>query len=278
MKTRVFLLLVTFAFMSTSAKAQRGVQIGYVDMEYILAHVPEYQEATDQLDKKVQQWKEEIALKRKAIEAMRQTLENERPLLTKELIEERLAEIAFQEEKLLEYQQKRFGPGGALIVLKRRLIKPVQDQIFSAVQEIGKTRQYDFIFENSSDALMLYAANRHDISDRVLGMIQRSARENARANRKEEEKAPEPYKSVKKAAKDRQAAAARQAELDRRKRERKARIEARQKERDSIEAVRQAAYEARRAARLKEQKERERKRDSLMKAREARRNNLGDEN
>lgn len=276
MKTKVFLLVATFAFVSFNAQAQRGAQIGYVDMDYILANVSEYQEATNQLDAKVQQWKQEIALKKKAIEAMKQQLENERPLLTRELIDERLAEIAFEEKKLLEYQQARFGPKGALIVQKRRLIEPVQDQIFSAVQEIGQTRQYDFIFENSSDALMLYSANRHDISDQVLSMIERSSRENARENAEVERRGP--YKSVQQAAKDQQEKAERQAKIDQRERERQAKIEARQRERDSLEAARKAAYEARRAALLQERADRKRTRDSLNKLREERRNNLKEGN
>lgn len=276
MKTKVFLLVATFAFVSFNVQAQRGAQIGYVDMDYILANVSEYQEATNQLDAKVQQWKQEIALKKKAIEAMKQQLENERPLLTRELIDERLAEIAFEEKKLLEYQQARFGPKGALIVQKRRLIEPVQDQIFSAVQEIGQTRQYDFIFENSSDALMLYSANRHDISDQVLSMIERSSRENARENAEVEGRGP--YKSVQQAAKDQQEKAERQAKIDQRERERQAKIEARQKERDSLEAARKAAYEARRAALLQERADRKRTRDSLNKLREERRNNLNEGN
>lgn len=278
MKTKVFLLVATFAFIGLTAKAQRGVQIGYVDMEYILANVPSYQTASDQLEEKVQLWKKEIELKREAIEGMKQNLENERPLLTKDLIDERLAEIKFEEAQLLEYQQKRFGPKGDLIVQKRRLIEPVQDQIFSAVQEIGQTRKYDFIFENSSDALMLYSANRHDISDQVLNMIKRSSRKNAREEVKEEAAASEPYKSVKQAAKDQQAAAARQAKLDQRERERQAKIDAREQERDSLRAAREAAIEAQRAALIEERAARKKTRDSLNKIREEKRNNLGDGN
>lgn len=271
MKTRFILLTTLSFFLNLGVHAQRGLQIAYVDMDYILENVPEYQEASTQLAAKVQQWKSELELKRKAIDEMKQNLENERPLLTKDLIEERLAEIQFEEDQLLQLQQKRFGPAGDMITMKRQLIKPVQDQVFSAVQEIGETRKYDFIFENSSDALLLFSAKRHDISDRVLMMIKRSSREEVR-NEKTQEEEIDPYKSVLQAEADKKEAAERQAEMDERERERQAKLDARQRERDSLNAIREAEYNARRQALLQQREERKRKRDSLNAIRQQNRN------
>ncbi|HLU81441.1 MAG TPA: OmpH family outer membrane protein [Flavobacteriaceae bacterium] len=271
MGRRALLLIVIFMLMCIPAKAQRGLQIGYVDMEYILQNVPEYQEALTQLNAKAQKWKGELELKRTEIDAMKQSLANEKPLLTDELIEEREGEIQYEEEQLLALQQKYFGPTGDLIVQKRQLVQPVQDQVFTAIQEIGKTRQYDFIFDNSADALMLFSADRHDISDMVLNMIQRSSR--VRNNEKKKEAAEEePYKSVKDAAEDRKEEAERQAAIDKRERERQARLEERQRVKDSIRDARQAEFEARRQELLRRQEEQKRKRDSINKIRQENRN------
>lgn len=270
MKTKLFLFTIVFLFFTFPSNAQRGLQIGYVDMDYILKNVPEYQEASAQLTSKIQQWKSELELKRKAIDEMKKNLENERPLLTKDLIDERLAEIQYEEEQLLKLQQKRFGPAGDMITMKRQLIKPVQDQVFSAVQEIGETRKYDFIFENSSDALLLFSAKRHDISDRVLMMIKRSSREEKR--NEEVEEVVDPYKSVLQAEDDKKEEATRQAEIDARERERQAKIDAREQERDSLQAIREAEFNARREALLNQREARKKTRDSLNAIREERRN------
>jgi hypothetical protein len=53
------------------------------------------------------------------------------------LIEERELEIKFLENELLDFQQKRFGSSGDLIQ-KSILVKPIQDQVFTAVQDIAK--------------------------------------------------------------------------------------------------------------------------------------------
>src|SRR5690606_8008742 len=131
--------------------SQRGVRIGYVDMEYILDNVEEYREATEQLDIKVQKWKQEIELKQSAIDQMKKDLMAEKVLLTDELIAEREEEIQIMEKEMLDYQQDRFRPQGDLVMQKQLLIQPIQDQVFSEVQKIGANKRYDFIFDKSAD-------------------------------------------------------------------------------------------------------------------------------
>lgn len=166
----LFILLV-----SVSNFAQtRGVRIGYIDMEYILEKAPEYAEANNQLEQKAQKWKLDIETKKNEILKLKEALNTEKVLLTKELIEEREEEIAFFETELLDYQEKRFGAKGDLIIQKTVLIKPVQDQIFTAIQDIAEAKKYDFIFDKSSDLTMLFAAQRFDISDQVIRALSRS--------------------------------------------------------------------------------------------------------
>ena len=176
MKNNVLFLLTILFITSLSLNAQRGVRIGYIDTEYILENVPEYQEATSQLDQKAQKWKNEIEVKLGELEQKRNDLSNEKALLTKELIEERDEDLTFEENEILDYQQKRFGPNGDLMIQKKQLMQPIQDQIFSAVQDLAAGRKYDFIFDKSSDAVMLYSARQFDLSDQILKSITRSSK------------------------------------------------------------------------------------------------------
>jgi Skp family chaperone for outer membrane proteins len=175
MKKYILLLFITSLFITNSVKAQtRGIKIGYIDMEYILEKVPDYAEAKNQLEQKAEKWKQEIETKKTGISKLKEALKTERVLLTKELIEEREEEISFQENELLEYTQKKFGPNGDLIVQKAVLVKPIQDQVFNAVQDIAEAKKYDYIFDKSSDLTMLFAAKKHDISDRVVQTLTRA--------------------------------------------------------------------------------------------------------
>ncbi|HUH26892.1 OmpH family outer membrane protein [Gelidibacter sp.] len=176
MKHKVLFLVTVLSLLSFTSNAQRGVRIGYIDTEYILQNVPEYQDATAQLDTKVLQWKSDVEQRLAALEQKKSQLNNERVLLTKELYEERFEDISFEEKEILDYQQKRFGPNGDLMIQKTQLIQPIQDQIFAAVQEIAGSREYDFIFDRSADVVMLFAAERFDLSELVLRSITRSSK------------------------------------------------------------------------------------------------------
>ena len=168
----ISILLLFLGFKSTAQS--RGIKIGYIDMEYILQNVPDYSEAKNQLEQKAQKWKQDIEAKKIEIAKLNDALKTERALLTKELIEEREEEIKFQVDELLDFQQKKFGPNGDLITQKAVLVKPIQDQVFTAVQDIAEVKKYDYIFDKTSDLTMLFAAKRYDISDQVLRVITRA--------------------------------------------------------------------------------------------------------
>ncbi len=267
MKTNklLFLSLILLGF-GFAAQAQRGARIGYIDMEYILENVPEYKEASIQLEGKVQRWKKDIEKKTKEVEQMKLNLSNERVLLTNELIEEREEEIKILEDEILDYQQDRFGPKGDLMIQRRQLVQPIQDQVFNIVQEIAENKKYDFIFDKSADVVMLFAAERNDISDVVLRSINRAAkRDEAQTKREEKEIERKEELSVEEEG----AVTEREQEIEEKKNEREKMMEERRRVRDSVRDARKAEIEARRQRILEE---RQRRKDSILNARGQNRN------
>lgn len=246
---------------SLSAEAQRGVRIGYIDMEYILESVPEYQEASTQLNGKVQRWKKDIEKMNAEIEQMKLNLSNEQVLLTTELIEEREEEIQILEDEMLKYQQDRFGPNGDLDIQRRQLVQPIQDQVFNIVQEVAEAKKYDFIFDKSADVVMLFAAKRNDISEQVLRSINRAAKRTEATNKREKK---EIEKNEELTGEEEKAVSEREKAIEEKKDERTKMLENRKRIRDSIRAVQKAEFEAKRKRLLEE---RQRRKDSLLNAR-----------
>ncbi len=244
MKKHLILLLLIVA---GSAQSQtRGVKIGYIDMEYILENVPEYTDAKNQLEEKALRWKQEIEVKRNEVSKLKEALKSEKVLLTKELIEEREEEIRFQETTLLDYQHKRFGPNGDMIVQKSVLVKPIQDQVFTAVQDISEAKKYDFIFDKSSDLTILFAAKRHDISDQVVRSLTRASKRSQLSKKQlKEEEAKEAKEDM---VDDNPAMAERQKILD----DRKAAREKLILDRKEAAAEKRRLYEEKRAQLLEE--------------------------
>ena len=172
----LFFLFVAIVLDCSPLAAQRGARIGYIDMNVILNNINEYKKASILLDKNIENWKKEIALKKVQLKQMQDQLKAEKVLLTQELIEDKELEIQDFSIELISLQEKRFGPRGDLIQQRTNLLQPIQDQILSIVQQVAEERKYDFIFDRSSDAFMLYSAKNYDISDLVLKRINRQQR------------------------------------------------------------------------------------------------------
>jgi Skp family chaperone for outer membrane proteins len=248
MQNKVLFLLTLVLMLSISAYAQRGVRIAYIDTEYILENVPEYQEATAQLNQKADKWKNEIQEKLAVIEQKRKDLSNEKALLTKELIAEREEDINFEEQEILDYQQKRFGPNGDLFIQKKQLMQPIQDQIFAAVQDLAEGRKYDFIFDKSSDAVMLFSAKQFDVSEQILRSITRASKR-TQADSKVERKAAEEEQLIPEINYELEA---REKALEKKKKERESAIEKARQEKLDARAAKVKAAEERRQKILEE--------------------------
>ncbi|WP_264549202.1 OmpH family outer membrane protein [Flavobacterium sp. N2820] len=233
-------LFLSFISIIANAQTARGVKIGYIDMEYILEKVPDYADAMNQLEQKAQKWKQEIDTKRNEITILKDNLKTERVLLTKELIEEREEEIAYLDKELLDYQEKRFGPKGDLIIQKSVLVKPIQDQIFTIIQDVAEQRKYDFVFDRASDLTMLFADKKHNISDFVVRKLT-SAQKREEMSKKQL-KALEAKEALEESVADNPALEERQRILDEKKAAREKLLEERQK---AIEDKKAAAAEKR---------------------------------
>jgi len=169
LRTLILLLLAT----GSLAYSQKPSRIGYVDMDYILSHLEDYKVASEQFALQVAQWEAEIEKRQAKIDAEEKQLGAERALLTPELIKDKEEEIALLKHNLNAYKEQKFNAEkGEYISQKFMLAKPIQDQVFNIVQEIGKMRKYDFIFEKT-DATMLFSNELHNLSKVVLRALKK---------------------------------------------------------------------------------------------------------
>ncbi|MDG2108604.1 MAG: OmpH family outer membrane protein [Flavobacteriaceae bacterium] len=169
---RTYFIIITILF-SLLVYGQRGTKVGYIDMAYILGTVDEYNKASDLLGKNIENWKKEIEIKKLELEQIKDQLNTERIILTPELIKDRELEIQDFASEIIRLQEKRFGPNGDMIIQRFKLMQPLQDQVMSIVKQVAEESKYDFIFDRSSTATMLYSVKNYDISDLVVKKINR---------------------------------------------------------------------------------------------------------
>lgn len=158
----IFVLLIG---LSAQLSAQR---FGYVDTDYILENLPQYNQAQQRLKTQTEQWNQEVQNRQEAVNKRQIDLLNEKVLLTEEQIQKEQEDIDFEIKSIKELQEKRYGQGGDLIKLRISLVKPIQDQVWNAVKSVAEKRNYGFIFDKGSDLIMVYTDPKFDISREVL--------------------------------------------------------------------------------------------------------------
>ncbi|WNW00783.1 OmpH family outer membrane protein [Tenacibaculum sp. HL-MS23] len=183
------ILSIVLLFITTIALGQRSQRIAYIDMEYILQNIPEYLEAQNSLDAKVEKWKTKLDKEARAIEVLKTDLTNEKAILTTDLVVEREEDITIKQESLRRLESLYFGPNGDMYNLRKQLIKPIQDQVYNAVQSIASRKKYDFVFDKSSELVMLYSNKKHDISELIVKIINIDQKKQQRSDKIAEKKA-----------------------------------------------------------------------------------------
>jgi Skp family chaperone for outer membrane proteins len=156
MKAQQILKLVSFVLLVQFSWGQRATRVGFIDTDYILSKVASYAEMKAELSGKIEAWNSEIERRRTDLKAKQDELNAQRDFLPLSIIEQREIEISQISKALLQYELDRFGPDGDLIVTEVTIVRPIQDLIYAAVQEIAEARSFDMIFDKSRSSYALF--------------------------------------------------------------------------------------------------------------------------
>ncbi len=162
-------LLIVSLFMGIVANAQTKYAV--INTKYILEKIPEYKDADKKLKELGDQWQIEIDGKQMALDKMYKNYEAEQFMLSEELKKKREEELFLKEKELRDLQKKRFGYEGDLFKERQKLVKPIQDKVYNAVQKMAVSRSYDFILDKSEGITIIFADPKLDKSDEILRQL-----------------------------------------------------------------------------------------------------------
>ena len=146
-------------------------KFAYIDSEYILGNIPSYKAAQEQLDQLSAQYQKELESMHAEIDQMYKDFQSESVLLSEEMKRKREDVIVTKEKEYKELQRKYFGRDGDLFKKRQGLVKPIQDDIFNAIQEISTDGGYAVIFDKASGVTLIYTNPKFDLSDQVLAKL-----------------------------------------------------------------------------------------------------------
>ena len=139
-----------------------------VDTKYILDKMPEYKDAQKKLDQQSMVWQKEIDTKQATLDKMYKDFDAEQVMLSDTLKKKREDQLFNMEKEVRDLQRKRFGYEGDLFKLRQDLVKPIQDKVYNAIQQLAVNRMYDFILDKSEGITVIFADPKLDMSEAVL--------------------------------------------------------------------------------------------------------------
>jgi outer membrane protein len=169
MKTRTS-IIAFFILLGSIAFAQQ--KIGYVDSKVIIENMQDAQDAQKTLDNIVSTWKQEIAMLNDSLSLIKDDYEKKKLILTENIRKQKEQDIASLEKRIGDYKNSKFGENGEYFQKQNELMKPVQDKVFKAIQDVAKEDDYDFVIDRSSELLLLYMNEKYDLTSQVIKKLE----------------------------------------------------------------------------------------------------------
>jgi outer membrane protein len=160
--------LIISAFCIFGIAQAKDAAIAYVDMAYILKNLPQYETANEQLTMMAKRWQKEIDALEQEVRVMTTNYQTEQIFLSEEMRARREEEILAKEQEAIELKRKYFGESGELVKKREALLKPIQDEIYAAIQDLANEKHLDVVKDRSADPGLLFMSSKFDYSDQLL--------------------------------------------------------------------------------------------------------------
>jgi len=161
-------LIIALCLLVGTTVAVNAQKFAMVDMEYIMKNIPSYETANDQLNQISKKWQSDIDAQMQEVQKMYKNYQTELVFLSDEMKTKREEEIVAKEKSVQELKRGYFGPEGELFKKRQSLMKPIQDEVYTAIQEISKDKDLELVFDKSSAMSVIFTSPKLDISDTVL--------------------------------------------------------------------------------------------------------------
>ena len=164
-------LIAFIAFIIPVLTANAQLNIGYVDSDTILNQLPDAVDAQKRLDAIIQEWQDELNSMERNLQIKTDDYEKRKLIMSVSTRVESEQELVRLEKEIVDFRQQKFGANGELFRKQDEFMKPIQNKVFNAIQEVAEENELDFVFDRSGDIVFLYAKDEYDITNQVLDKL-----------------------------------------------------------------------------------------------------------
>lgn len=166
------LALVASVGMTLPSQAQDYITYALVDMQYILTNIPQYKEATEQLQETAKGYTAEVKKLQDQAGTLYADYRKQMGSLSADQRASSEKQIVEVENRAAELQQKYFGPKGEMAKLQEQRIKPIQDKVYEAIKLYSRKYGVYMVLDRASGmGTIVYADPAADISNDILKIL-----------------------------------------------------------------------------------------------------------
>ena len=158
--------VLTFSAFGAVARAA-DIKIGFVDMQRALNESEAGKEAMAVMESEVQKFQNEIAQRKRELQALQESLQRQGLMLSEKARKEKEREY---QNKLKESNRWAEDRQGELKQKERDLTKAALKDLDDVVKKLGEEEKFTLIL-SKNEAIILYTSGGIDLTDRVIQIL-----------------------------------------------------------------------------------------------------------
>ena len=166
-KYKCIAIFFIYLFISLNTQAQ-GQKFGYVNTDVILSQIPEYKNIERELDLIGNEWRDQLNTMQEEIDRLKEDFSSKEILYTDEIRKQKEEEIKQKVQQRQQYLEQKFGSEGEYFQKQQELLEPIQRRVYEAISVIAEREGFDFIFDRSQNASLIYSATDWNLNNKVL--------------------------------------------------------------------------------------------------------------
>lgn len=168
-----FLSLVGLGlFAGMTPRTANAQKIGIVDLQVVLAAMPEVQAANQRLEAQRQLWIDTLKTMQTQYQAKLDTYSKVGETGTPEFKKKAQDDLAALQESFQKFQTSKFGQEGELAVMQQQMLKPIYEKLQTVLGAYAKKEKLEAIFQKSST---LYAADAVELTSKFQDYLKAQA-------------------------------------------------------------------------------------------------------
>ena len=165
---RLFLIVSVLLAGSLAANAQK---VGFINTDSILLAIPEYQNATKQLDAQADSYKAQLDQELQVINRLYTSYQSQKVYMSSSQRTSVENDIISKEQQLKSKQEQYFGAEGVMAKQSEALLAPIRTRVSDAVAAYAKANGYSLVIDTAVTAGIVYKNDADEITKQIINFF-----------------------------------------------------------------------------------------------------------